>query len=64
MTRPSWNRPPAIIVRFELESEVKVYSDACSPAERERVADWLDQRSEYLDLVRRAIELAESASAA
>ena len=50
-------RPPAIIVRFELEAAPRLQIDALSEREHERILDWVETHPDYLELLKRALEL-------
>jgi hypothetical protein len=45
------DRPPAIIVRFELEASPKVYFDCADISQEQRLCLWLDGRDAIRELI-------------
>jgi hypothetical protein len=56
--------PPAVIIYLPLEAAPYVVFDYLDDGDSARVADWLDEHPAYLELVERAVRLAEEARAA
>lgn len=52
---------PAVTIRLALESRPRILVDALSESEEARLADWLEQKPEYADLVAQAFALAAAA---
>jgi hypothetical protein len=52
------------VIRLALEHPATVYLDCLNDGEEARLLDWLATRSDYEDLVARALELAETERAA
>jgi hypothetical protein len=55
---------PALIVRLSIEHPPSVYVDCLSDSEESRLWFWLGSKPEILELVARAIEIADEARAA
>ena len=55
---------PSIGIRLSLEERPRLAVDYLTKGEEDRLVDWLSAKPEYLDLVTRAIELADQRSVA
>lgn len=55
---------PSILIRLSLEEKPRLAVDCLTDGEEARLVDWLSAKPEYLDLVTRAIELADERKAA
>ena len=55
---------PSITIRLSIEDRLRLSLDCISESEERRLVDWLSAKPEYLDLITRAIELADEERAA
>ena len=56
--------PPALTILLPFEAEPRVWINALTDAEAARLWDWIAGRDELVELVARALELAETERAA
>jgi hypothetical protein len=55
---------PRVVIEFPIEAPPSVRLVCSTLGEEERLVDWITGKAELLELVRRALELAEEARAA
>lgn len=55
---------PAILIRLELEAAPRLFIDAVSDREHDRILDWIASHPDYVRLIHAALELERREKAA
>lgn len=53
-------RPPAFVIRLELEAEPRLYCDAENEGEHRRLLDWIEANPELAELLEHVDEIRQS----